>query len=43
VVDGFDLKVARLKAGLYQYEVAVTGGIAQPRLSEIEVGLRGPA
>jgi hypothetical protein len=26
VVDGFDLKVARLKAGLHQYEVAGTGG-----------------
>jgi transcriptional regulator with XRE-family HTH domain len=40
VVDGFDLKVARLKAGLHQYQVARKVGIAQPRLSEIEMGLR---
>lgn len=40
---GIDLKIARIKAGLHQYEVARMIGIAQPRLSEIEAGLRQPS
>lgn len=40
---GINLKIARIKAGLRQYEVARLVGIAPPRLSEIEAGLRQPS
>jgi transcriptional regulator with XRE-family HTH domain len=39
-VKGIDLKIARLKAGLRQYELAAQLGIPQSRLSEIESGRR---
>ena len=33
---GLDIKVARIKAGLRQYEVATIVGVAPSKLSEIE-------
>lgn len=38
--DGLDLKLARIRAGIRQYELAVRLGIAAARLSEIEAGRR---
>lgn len=39
-VTGIEIKVARIKAGLKQYELASRVGISAPRLSEIESGRR---
>lgn len=41
--DGLELKVRRIKAGLYQYELAARVGISQTRLSEIECGRLHPS
>lgn len=40
MVGGLQLKFARLKAGLKQYELASKLGIDPARLSEIEAGRR---
>lgn len=42
-VNGLDLKIMRLKAGLRQYDVAGQVGIPPNRLSEIESGRREPS
>jgi len=39
-MNGFDLKIMRIRAGLRQYDVAAKVGIAPPRLCEIEAGRR---
>ncbi|MFP4642471.1 MAG: helix-turn-helix domain-containing protein [Chloroflexota bacterium] len=41
--QGIDLKIARIKVGLRQYEVAAEVGILPSRLSEIEAGRRMPS
>ena len=38
--DGFNLKLARLKAGIKQYELAAKVGISPVQLCEIERGRR---
>ena len=42
-VNGIDLKVARIKAGYRQYEVAARLGIHPCQLSEIESDRRKPS
>ena len=42
-INGLDIKIARLKAGLGQYDLAARLGIPPSRLSEIESGRRKPA
>ncbi len=42
-VKGLDFKIARLKAGYRQYEVAAKLGIHPSQLSEIESGRRKPS
>ena len=42
-VNGLELKIARLKIGLHQYDVAAKLGIPASRLSEIESGRRQPS
>lgn len=39
-VNGLDIKIMRLRAGLRQYDLAARVGIAPNRLSEIESGRR---
>ena len=39
-VNGLDIKIARLKAGLRQYALAARLGVPPSRLSEIESGRR---
>ena len=39
-VSGLEIKLARIRAGLRQYEVATSVGILPNRLSEIEAGRR---
>lgn len=41
--EGVEIKVARIRAGLLQYEVAASVGILPNRLSEIESGRRRPS
>ena len=41
--EGVEIKVARIRAGLRQYEVAMSVGILPSRLSEIEAGRRKPS
>ena len=41
--DGLDIKVRRIRARLYQYELAARIGISQTRLSEIECGRVQPS
>ena len=41
--EGVELKIARIRAGLRQYEVATRAGILPNRLSEIEAGRRRPS
>jgi transcriptional regulator with XRE-family HTH domain len=41
--EGIEIKVARIRAGLRQYEVAASVGILPNRLSEIEAGRRRPS
>jgi transcriptional regulator with XRE-family HTH domain len=41
--EGVELKIARIRAGLRQYEVAARVGIFPNRLSEIEAGRRRPS
>lgn len=41
--DGVDIKIARIRAGLRQYDVAARVGILPNRLSEIESGRRQPS
>lgn len=38
--QGLELKIARIRAGLRQHEVAAGAGIAPKRLSQIETGRR---
>jgi len=40
--EGVEMKVARIRAGLRQYEVAASVGMLPNRLSEIEAGRRRP-
>lgn len=42
-VKGLDIKIARLKAGMRQYDVAARLGIHPSQLSEIESGRRQPS
>jgi len=42
-VNGIDIKIARLKAGIRQYELAARLGIHPSHLSEIETGRRKPS
>jgi transcriptional regulator with XRE-family HTH domain len=41
-VKGLEIKIARLKAGYRQYDLAARLGIPPSRLSEIESGRRKP-
>ena len=41
--EGVEIEVARIRAGLRQYEVATSVGILASRLSEIEAGRRRPS
>ena len=41
--EGVEIKVARIRAGLLQYEVAASIGVPPSRLSEIEAGRRRPS
>lgn len=41
--DGLEIKVKRIRAGLYQYQLAARLGINQTRLSEIECGRVRPS
>ncbi len=41
--EGVEIKIARIRAGLRQYEVAMSVGILPNRLSEIEAGRRRPS
>ncbi|MFC1929719.1 helix-turn-helix domain-containing protein [Chloroflexota bacterium] len=41
--EGVEIKIARIRAGLRQYEVATSVGILPNRLSEIESGRRRPS
>ena len=41
--EGLEIKIARIRAGLRQYEVATSVGIPANRLSEIEAGRRRPS
>ena len=41
--EGVELKIACIRAGLRQYEVATIVGILPNRLSEIEAGRRRPS
>ena len=41
--EGVEIKIARIRAGLRQYEVATRAGILPNRLSEIEAGRRRPS
>jgi transcriptional regulator with XRE-family HTH domain len=40
---GVEIKVRRIRAGLYQYELAARLGINQTKLSEIECGRVQPS
>lgn len=40
---GIDIKIARLKAGMRQYDLAAKVGIHPSHLSEIETGRRQPS
>ncbi len=42
-LEGVEIKIARIRAGLRQYEVATSVGILPNRLSEIEAGRRRPS
>lgn len=42
-VNGLEFKIARLRAGYRQYEVAALLGIHPSQLSEIESGRRKPS
>jgi ribosome-binding protein aMBF1 (putative translation factor) len=42
-VKGIDIKLARIKKGIRQYDLAARLGIAPSRLSEIESGRRQPS
>jgi len=42
-MNGFDLKIMRIRAGLRQYDVAAKAGITPPRLCEIEAGRLKPS
>ena len=42
-VNGLHIKIARLKAGLRQYDLAAKVGIHPSQLSEIELGRRKPS
>ena len=41
--EGVEIKIARIRAGLRQYDVAQSVGILASRLSEIETGGRRPS
>jgi len=41
--EGVEIKIARIRTGLRQYEVAARVGILPNRLSEIESGRRRPS
>lgn len=41
--EGVEIKIARIRAGLLQYEVVANVGILPNRLSEIEAGRRRPS
>lgn len=42
-LEGMEIKIARVRAGLRQYEVAESVGIPPSRLCEIEAGRRQPS
>ena len=42
-MNGLQLKIMRIEAGLRQYEVAAKVGITPPKLCEIEAGRRKPS
>jgi len=42
-ISALDLKLARIKSGLKQYELAARVGIGPTQLSEIENGRREPS
>jgi len=42
-IEAMEIKIARIRAGLRQYEVAMSVGIPPARLSEIEAGRRQPS
>jgi len=41
-IDGVELKIARIRAGLKQYQLACKVSITQTKLSEIECGRLQP-
>ena len=42
-MQGIEIKVARIRAGLRQYQVAAQVGISPSKLSEIESGRKQPS
>jgi len=42
-LEGMEIKIARIRAGLRQYEVAMNVRISPSRLCEIEAGRRQPS
>jgi len=42
-IDGLELRISRIRAGLRQYELAARVGITQTKLSEIECGRLQPS
>lgn len=42
-MDALELKIARIRAGFRQYELAAKVGITQTKLSEIECGRLQPS
>ncbi len=42
-MDGMDIRIARIRAGLKLYELAQRAGIREPELSMIETGRRQPS
>lgn len=42
-MNGIDIKIARIRAGLKQYELAGRAGIREPELSLIENGRKRPS
>jgi len=43
IMTGLEIKIARIRAGIKQYELAASLGISQNQLSLIELGRRQPS
>lgn len=42
-MQGIDIRIARIRAGMKQYELAQRAGIREPELSMIETGRKRPS